>query len=324
MARLESVSVERWPVAGSFNIARGAKTHVDVVHCVVTDGKHRGQGEGTAIYYHGETAERCAEAIRVFADANPIFDRESVNAVMSPGAARNALDCALWDLEAKATGAPVWQLAGLPEPRPLATAFTVSLDTPAIMEAAARKAAGTFGLLKCKLTGEGDRDRIVAVRQGAPDARLIVDANESWRGRDVALEAEALAALGVELIEQPLPAGEDDALADVRSPVPFCADESCQSARDMPKLGQYQAINIKLDKAGGLSEAMVMQGAARRAGQKLMLGCMLSTSLGIAPAFMLASEADWVDLDGALLLARDRAGGLVVRDGLLQPGSIWG
>ncbi|WP_443971183.1 dipeptide epimerase [Sphingobium sp. CR28] len=324
MARLESVSVERWPVAGSFNIARGAKTYVDVVHCVVTDGRHRGQGEGTAIYYHGETAESCAQSIRVFAEANPTFDRETVNVGMPPGAARNALDCALWDMEAKAEGAPVWQLAELPEPRPLATAFTVSLDTPAVMEAAARKAALTFGLLKCKLTGEGDRDRIAAVREGAPDVRLIVDANESWRGRDIALEAEALAALGVELIEQPLPAGDDAGLADVRSSVPFCADESCQSARDLPNLRQYQAINIKLDKAGGLSEAIAMRAAARRAGQKIMLGCMLSTSLGIAPPFLLAGEADWVDLDGALLLANDRAGGFVVRDGLLQPGAIWG
>ncbi len=324
MARLESVSVERWPVAGSFNIARGAKTHVDVVNCVVTNGRHRGQGEGTAIYYHGETAESCAEFIRTFAEANPMFDRESVNGTMPPGAARNALDCALWDLEAKAAGTPVWQLARLAEPRPLPTAFTVSLDTPAIMEAAARKAARTFGLLKCKLTGEGDGDRIAAVREGAPDARLIVDANESWRGRNVVLEAETLAALGVELIEQPLPAGEDGLLANVRSPIPFCADESCQSGRDIPNLGQYQAINIKLDKAGGLSEAMAMHGAARQAGQRIMLGCMLSTSLGIAPAFLLAGEADWVDLDGALLLAKDRAGGFVVRDGLLQPSAIWG
>ncbi len=323
--RLESVAVERWPVAGSFNISRGAKTHVDVVVCTVTDGDHVGRGEGTPIYYHGETAQDCAAAIQAVADTSDAFDREALRGLMPPGAARNALDCALWDIEAQRTGRPVWQLAALPEPQPLPTAFTISLDTPDVMAEAARKAAARgFMLLKCKLTGQGDRERMAAVRAGAPDARLIVDANESWAGLDLAAEAAALGALGVALIEQPLPAGADDALGGTRAAVPFCADESCQSLADLPKLGGYQAINIKLDKAGGLTEALAMASTAREQGLGIMVGCMLATSLGIAPAFLLGQLADWVDLDGALLLARDRADGLEARDGKIEAGKLWG
>ena len=324
--RLEGVTVERWPVAGAFVISRGAKTHVDVVVCTVTDGVHLGRGEGTPIYYHGETAEDCAEAIRFVAKQADAFDREALRRLMPPGAARNALDCALWDIEAKRTKRPVWALAGLPEPRPLPTAFTISLDTPdAMAEAAEAAAARGFTLLKCKLTGEGDRERVAAVRAGAPDAALIVDANESWAGLDLAAEAAALGALGVTLIEQPLPAGRDGALANIEAAVPFCADESCQSLADMPPAGSfYQAINIKLDKAGGLTEALAMAKVARERNLRIMVGCMLGTSLGIAPAFLLGQVADWVDLDGALLLARDRDGGLDAERGSLKPGKLWG
>lgn len=327
MIRVCDVRVERWPVAGAFTISRGAKTHVDVLLCSVGDGVHEGRGEATPIYYHGETAEGCALAIRDFAAGfgGQGLSREAVNAQMPRGAARNALDCALWDLEAQRKGAPVWQISGLPEPKPLPTAYTISIDRPAQMEADARTAASRgFGLLKCKLGGEGDLDRIAAVRHGAPDVRLIVDANESWNGRDIAAEAAALVALGVELIEQPICHGEEARLAGVVSPVPFCADESCQDRADMPRLADFPAINIKLDKAGGLTEAIALRDSALAVQKRLMLGCMLSTSLGIAPAFLLASQADWVDLDGALLLERDREGGLVVQDGLLHPGTLWG
>lgn len=327
VVRLESVTVERWPVAGAFTISRGAKTHVDVVVCTVSGGAHTGRGEATPIYYHGEDAEGCAAEIGAYAEAAGAvaLSRERVNAEMPRGAARNALDCALWDWEARHAGAAVWQLAGLAEPAPLPTAFTISISEPAQMEADARAAvARGFALLKCKLSGEGDAARIAAVRHGAPDARLIVDANESWNGHDLIAEAEALVALGVELIEQPIRHGEEAQLAGVASPVPFCADESCQDRADMPRLADFPAINIKLDKAGGLTEGMKLADIAQAQGKRLMLGCMLSTSLGIAPAFLLGSHAEWVDLDGALLLARDREGGLAVRDGLLHPGTLWG
>jgi len=323
--RLHDVAVERFPVAGAFTISRGAKTFVDVVRCAVSDGVHVGRGEGTAIYYHGETAETCAQAIRAAARSPDAFDRERLRGLMPPGAARNALDCALWDLEARRSGQPVWALAGLPAPAAVRTAYTISLGDPGVMaEAAAQAWSRGFTLLKCKLTGDGDRARIGAVREGAPQADLIVDANESWAGLDVAAEAAALAALGVTLIEQPLPAQADEGLRRIASPVPLCADESCQSLADLPGLGGYQAINIKLDKAGGLTEALAMAEAARTAGLKVMIGCMLGTSLGIAPAFLLAQRADWVDLDGALLLAEDRPGGLPVERGMLQPGTLWG
>lgn len=322
MIHLLSATVERWPVAGAFIISRGAKTEVDVVVCTVGDGIYVGRGEGTAIYYEGETAESCAAAIQAY--SGPL-DRQALLREMPRGAARNALDCALWDLEAKRAGVPVWQMAGLTRPAPLPSAFTISLNDPATMEGDARGAAARgFGLLKCKLTGEGDRARIAAVRAGAPDARLIVDANESWHDLDIANEARALAEMGVEMVEQPVIHGREEALADVRAPIPLCADESCHTRADLDRLGDFDAVNIKLDKAGGLTEALALSRAARERGFRIMVGCMLGTSLGIAPAALVAQGADWIDLDGALLLARDRDGGLLLRDGLLQPGSLWG
>lgn len=322
---LQSVAVERFPVAGAFTISRGAKTFVDVVTCTVTDGLLTGRGEGTPIYYHGETAQDCADAIARITRSPEAFDRERLRAIMPPGAARNALDCALWDIATRRAGRPAWELAGLAAPRPLRTAYTISLDTPAAMAAAAQRASGQgFTLLKCKLTGEGDEARIAAVRAGAPDATLIVDANESWAAADLAARAGALAALGVTLIEQPLPAGRDAALAGAALPVTICADESCQSLRDLDGLAGYQAINIKLDKAGGLTEALAMARAARARGLRIMVGCMLGSSLGIAPAFLLGQLADWIDLDGALLLARDRDEALIARDGALHWGPLWG
>lgn len=316
--------VERWPVAGQFIIARGAKTYVDVLLVAAREGDHVGMGEATAIYYNQESAESCLkqveDVIDALSDLGAREAREAVQTLLPPGAARNALDCALWDLEAKAAGVPVWQLAGLSEaPRPLQTAFTISLGAPEVMEADAAKAAARgFGLLKLKLTGEGDRERVAAVRSGAPEARLIVDANESWGAMGIAAEAAELAALGVEMIEQPVPVGQDALLEGVSSPVPFLADESCLSAADIDLCARYyDGINIKLDKAGGLTEALAMVREAEARGLKVMVGCMLSTSLGIAPAFLAAQGADWVDLDGPALLAEDRDSGFQFEGGMI-------
>lgn len=314
MTPAREVAIERWPVAGSFTIARGAKTHVDVVTVTLTQDGVKGRGEATPIYYHGETAEGVADALR---GSKPL----------GRGAARNALDCAMWDLKAKLEGVPVWQLAGLPAPRPLVTAYTISLGEPERMRADAARAASVYPLLKLKLAGDGDMDRVAAVREGAPAARLIVDANEAWTGRDVAAEAARLLPYGVELIEQPVRAGEDALLDGVRSPIPLCADESCQDRADLERcVGRYQAINIKLDKAGGLTEAIALADAAVDAGLELMVGCMLSTSLGIAPASLVAQRARWVDLDGPLLLARDRKARMRFEGALMHPpeAALWG
>ena len=326
-ARL-TVAVERWPVAGAFTIARGAKTHVDVVVAEIRHGTAVGRGEATPIYYHGESADSVHAALVGLASAIAGgAKRADLPRLIGPGAARNALDCALWELEAKRSGVPVWQAAGLEPPSPLATAFTISLAEPERMEADARAAAGRYDLLKLKLAGEGDIARVAAVRRGAPAARLIVDANESWTGRDVAAEAAALVPYGVELIEQPVAAGRDALLDGVTSPIPLCADESCQDRADLARCrGRYAAINIKLDKAGGLTEALAIAEAARAAGFEFMVGCMLATSLGVAPAFLVAQGARWIDLDGPLLLARDRPGGFRF-DGQTMPPidrAFWG
>jgi L-Ala-D/L-Glu epimerase len=318
--------VERWPVAGQFIISRGAKTYVDVLVVAAGDGQYVGMGESTAIYYHNETAGSCLRQVEgVFEALEPMESQQArlaVQNLLPPGAARNALDCALWDLAAKQAGQPVWQLAGLKAaPKALQTAFTISLGEPDVMQADAAKAAVRgFALLKLKLTGEGDRERVAAVRAGAPDARMIVDANESWGGLDVAAEAAALAALGVEMIEQPVPVGQDAMLDGVKSPVPFLADESCQSLADIELCARYyDGINIKLDKAGGLTEALAMACEAESRGLKVMVGCMLSTSLGIAPAFLVAQDAGWVDLDGPALLAEDRDDGFRFEAGQIVP-----
>ncbi len=291
-----------------------------------SDGKYVGMGEGTAIYYRGESAESClTQVTSVIDDLEPLdadAARALVQLLLPPGAARNAVDCALWDLAAKAAGQPLWRYAGLrEEPRPLTTAFTISLGAAAAMEAdAAKAAANGYALLKLKLTGEGDGERVKAVRAGAPEARLIVNANESWAGLDIAAEAAVMAELSVEMIEQPVPAGRDDMLSGVKSPLPLIADESCHTATDVARLAScYDGLNIKLDKAGGLTEALRLADAAEAAGMKIMVGCMLSTSLGIAPAFLVAQCAHWVDLDGPALLAGDREGRFGFAGGKIIP-----
>ncbi|MBO9380638.1 dipeptide epimerase [Sphingomonas histidinilytica] len=320
--------IETWPVAGSFVIARGAKTQVDVVVVEISEAGHRGRGEATAIYYHGESAESVLAQAETMADAIAGgIGREDLLRAMPRGAARNAIDAALWDIDAKRTSRPAWSLAGLAEPMPVQSAFTISLGEPERMEADARAAASVYPLLKLKLAGEGDIDRVAAVRRGAPEARLIVDANEGWTGRDVVAEAAALLPYGVELIEQPVRVGEDHLLDGLRSPIPLCADESCQDRADLARcVGRYQAINIKLDKAGGLTEALALAVEARSLGLELMVGCMLSTSLGIAPAILAAQQARWVDIDGPLLLAADRDDPVRFDRGVAYPArpSLWG
>jgi L-Ala-D/L-Glu epimerase len=301
-----SVTIERWPVAGAFIIARGAKTHVDVVVVEAREGETIGRGE---------SAQSCVDQIAALPAG---IDRAAVQHLLPHGAARNAVDCALWDLAARQAGVPLWHLAGLPDPQPLVTAMTVSLGTPEKMEADAAALSQKTSLLKLKLAGEGDADRVAAVRRGAPLSRIIVDANEAWTGRDVGAEAAVLAGFGVEMIEQPVKAGEDHLLDGVVSPLPFVADESCQDRADLARIqGRYAGINIKLDKAGGLTEALALAAEARSMGFAVMIGCMLSTSLGIAPAFLLGAGARWVDLDGALLLAEDRAERCAMRDGMM-------
>lgn len=312
-----TASIERWPVAGSFVIARGAKTHVDVIVVEARDGAFAGRGEGTPIYYRDETARTCIAQISALP---PNLDRQSLQHLLPPGAARNAVDCALWDLEARTAGVPVWQLAGMDAPRPLVTAMTVSVSSPDKVETDARTLSELTSLIKLKLSGDGDVERISAVRRGAPQARLIVDANEAWAGHDVAARAASFLPYGIELIEQPLKSGEDQILDSIASPIPLCADESIHDRADLERCrGRYQAINIKLDKAGGLTEALALKTQAQAMGFKVMVGCMLGTSLGIAPAFLVAQGVDWVDLDGALLLGRDRGERFEMEGGVLSP-----
>ena len=295
-------AVESFPLARAFTISRGSRTQARVVTATVRDGGHVGRGEGVPYARYGETAEGVAAAI----EGARATTREALALELPPGAARNALDCALWDLEAKRTGRRAWELAGLPAPGPEVTAYTLSLDAPEAMRAQAAEHAHR-PLLKVKLGAEGDMARLEAVRAGAPRARLIVDANEGWSAEAYAELAPHLARLGVAMVEQPLPAGADEALAGMERPVPVCADESCHDRASLPALrGRYDLVNVKLDKAGGLSEALALRDAARAGGFGVFVGCMVGSSLAMAPAVLVAQGADYVDLDGPLLLARDR------------------
>jgi L-alanine-DL-glutamate epimerase-like enolase superfamily enzyme len=323
-----SVRTERWPIAGAFTISRGAKTEAVVVVAELDDGTHRGRGECVPYARYGETVEGVAAAIAAMAPAIAQgLHRARLQSAMPPGAARNAIDCAFWDLEAKRAGRPAHALAALPPPQPLTTAYTISLGTPEAMAQAAAKAAGRR-LLKIKLGGGADDDaRIRAVRRAAPSSELIVDANEGWTPADLARNLAVCATAGVTLVEQPLPAGRDDALADMARPIPVCADESVHAAASLAALvGKYDAVNIKLDKTGGLTEALAMAAEAERLGFSLMAGCMVATSLAMAPAMLVAQRARVVDLDGPLLLARDRSDGLRYEASLVHPPTpaLWG
>ena len=307
MARGLSLAVERFPIAGAFTISRGSRTEIAVVVATIRDGDVVGRGECVPYPRYGESIESVCALIEGQAEAVAGgMTRAELRERMPAGAARNALDCALFDWEAKSQGRRAWEIAGLPAPQPVTTAYTLSLGTPESMGEAARAAAAR-PLLKVKLGGDGDPARIAAVRAGAPQSRLIVDANEAWRPENLDENLAACLAAGVALIEQPLPAGEDAVLAGRPHPVPICADESLHDRKDLDALaGRYDAINIKLDKTGGLTEAVMLAHEARARGLTVMIGCMLGTSLGMAPATLLTHHADFVDLDGPLLLARDR------------------
>ena len=323
------VASERWPIAGSFAISRGAKTEAAVVVAQIHDGIATGRGECVPYARYGESVESVMAAIETMRPALASgLDRIRLQSAMPPGAARNALDCAFWDLEAKRSGRPVHELAGLPAPRPLTTAFTISLAAPAAMAEAAAKAASR-PLLKIKLGGSdgSDPERIAAVRAAAPKSTLIVDANEGWTEDNLAANLAACAQAGVVLVEQPLPEGRDGALAGLRRPIPVCADESVHDRASLSGLtGKYDAVNIKLDKTGGLTEALAMAEAATQGGFAIMAGCMVATSLAMAPALLLAQAARFTDLDGPLLLAKDREPGLRYDGSLVYPppSALWG
>ncbi|MEZ4440579.1 MAG: N-acetyl-D-Glu racemase DgcA [Polyangiaceae bacterium] len=318
--------LERLPLAQTFRIARGAKDEAVVVVAEVSDGAHRGWGESVPYARYGESPEGVLAALEGVAEALAEgLDREALQTTMPPGAARNALDAALWDLEAQRRGEPVFALLGLREPRPTPTCFTLVVDRPGAVEDAARRAAG-HGWLKLKLAGDDDDlARLEAARRGAPDTPLVVDANESWDLPRYRRLAPELPRLGVALLEQPFPARADDALTELPHPVPICADESAHHRGDLPALrGRYDAVNVKLDKAGGLTEALAFAQAAEAAGLGVVVGCMVCSSLGTAPAHLLTDGALVVDLDGPLWLRRDRAEGVALRDHRLRPGRLWG
>jgi L-alanine-DL-glutamate epimerase-like enolase superfamily enzyme len=322
-----AAEIGRWPIAGAFAISRGAKTEAITVVAQIGQGGHTGRGECVPYARYGETPEATLGALLSTQEAlRKGLGREALQAVLPAGAARNALDCALLDLEAKKRGRRAWELLGRPAPRPCTTAFTISLGTPEEMAAATAKAANR-PLLKIKLGGEGDGERIAAVRKEAPESELIVDANEAWTPSNLQQNLNACAAAGVTLVEQPLPAGQDELLARIRRPVAVCADESVHDRTSLEGLRErYDAVNIKLDKTGGLTEALAMADAARALGFEIMVGCMVATSLAMAPALLLTPQARFVDLDGPLLLAKDRDGGLRYDGSTIYPpdAALWG
>jgi L-alanine-DL-glutamate epimerase-like enolase superfamily enzyme len=299
-----AVRRERFALARVFTISRGSKTAAEVLTVTVTRGGVTGRGECVPYARYGESLASVEAQIAGLPER---IGRAALQEALPPGAARNAVDCALWDLEARVAGRRVWELAGLPAPVPCVTAFTLSLDTPAAMRAQAAENAFR-PVLKIKLGTPDDMPRLEAVRQGAPRAAIVVDANEGWSAAVYADLAPHLVRLGVRLVEQPLPAGQDEALEGLPRPVPVCADESCHDRASLSRLrGRYDLVNIKLDKAGGLTGALALRDAARAAGFGVMVGCMVGSSLAMAPAVLVAQGADWVDLDGPLLLAEDRA-----------------
>ncbi|PWE32430.1 dipeptide epimerase [Maritimibacter sp. 55A14] len=298
-----TVTRDTFPLAEVFTISRGSRTEAQVLTVRITEAGAAGWGECVPYARYGETLESVTAQIEGL--LLPL-DRIALQDMLPAGAARNAVDCALWDWEAKRRGARVWELLGLPAPQPEVTAFTLSLDTPEMMRAAAARNAHR-PLLKIKLGTPDDMPRLEAVRAGAPEARIIVDANEGWTAGVYTELAPHLLRLGVQMVEQPLPAGNDDMLAEIARPLPVCADESCHDRASLPGLrGKYDMVNIKLDKTGGLTEALALREAARAEGYSVMVGCMVGSSLAMAPAVLLAQGADFTDLDGPLLLAQDR------------------
>ncbi|MGM3176093.1 N-acetyl-D-Glu racemase DgcA [Dickeya lacustris] len=321
------VTHERWALKETFRVSRGSKTHADVIKVTIRDGHYEGHGESVPYARYGESIDGVAAQLWAqHAAVREGLDCQALQHCLPAGAARNALDCALWDLACQQRSTPVWQLAGLPRPRPLMSAFTLSLDSPEKMAEAARRHAHR-PLLKLKLADASDIERVAAVRERAPTAKLIVDANEGWTPDLYLKLVPELLRLGVSLIEQPLPASDDAALAELPHPIALCADESCHDRQSLPGLSsRYEHINIKLDKTGGLTEALLLRQAAQAQGFGIMVGCMVSTSLSMAPATLVAQGVQTVDLDGPLLLADDRVGGLVWRDSqlYLPEEGLWG
>ena len=318
---------EVWPLARPFRISRGTRTAAEVLTVEIARAGFRGRAEAVPYPRYGQTTGSSLEEIeRVRPAVEAGASRRDLASLMAPSAARNALDCALWDLEAKTTGVPVWRLAGLDEPGDLETAVTLSLDEPEAMGAAAVEHRDR-PLLKVKLDGERALERLRAVREGAPDARLAVDANEAWSADLLRELGDDLAALGVETVEQPLPAGDDGALAGIDCPVALCADESCHGSDTVAGLAdRYDMVNVKLDKTGGLTGALALRRAAVAAGLRVMVGCMVGTSLAMAPAMLVAQGATMVDLDGPLLMERDREPGVAFDGSTMRPcpPELWG
>ncbi|TAY17333.1 dipeptide epimerase [Rhizobium leguminosarum] len=327
MPRTLDIQMNSFPIAGTFTISRGAKTEAEVITCTLVEEGAQGRGECVPYRRYGETMESVfaqIEAARPLIEAG--ISRHDLLSAMPPGAARNAVDCALWDLRAKQTGDSVAARLGIAAPQPLTTAYTISLGEPEVMAAQAREHAGR-ALLKVKVGTGDDESRIRAIRAAAPDATIILDANEGWPEAVLERHLHIAAEAGIALVEQPLPAGRDGLLAEIRRPLLVCADESVHHTGDLASLAnRYDAINIKLDKTGGLTEALSMKAEAERLGFSIMIGCMVGTSLAMAPAALLAQNVDFVDLDGPLLLARDREPGLLYAASLVFPpeSTLWG
>ena len=318
-----TVTRDIFPLRHAFTISRGSRTEARVLTVIAEDAGHIGRGECVPYPRYGESLDSVAAQIEALPET---LDRAVLQDLLPPGAARNAVDCALWDLEARSSGTRVWRLAGLPEPRPQITAYSLSLADPETMRAKAAEHAHR-PLLKIKLGGEGDLARIEAVRAGAPASRIIVDANEGWTPEIYAGLAPTLVRLHVEMVEQPFPAKADDMLGEIARPLPVCADESCHDRATLKGLkGKYDMVNIKLDKTGGLTEALALRAQAQAEGFGIMTGCMVGSSLGMAPAVLVAQGAAITDLDGPLLLAEDRSAPLEYDDRGVHPSApeLWG
>ncbi|MFY0692665.1 MAG: dipeptide epimerase [Paracoccaceae bacterium] len=318
-----TVRADSFRLAEVFTISRGSRTEAKVLTAEIGREGYRGWGECVPYARYGETLESVAAQITSLPAG---ITRTDLQEALPPGAARNAVDCALWDLEAKRRGAPVWKLAGISAPKPQVTAYTLSLDTPERMEQAAARHRHR-PILKIKLGTADDMARLEAVRRGAPETRIIIDANEGWTAEVYADLVPHLQRLGVALVEQPLPAGSDDALSEIARPVPVCADEACHDRASLPALkGKYDLVNIKLDKTGGLTEALALRDAARAEGYGVMVGCMIGSSLAMAPAVLVAQGADVTDLDAPLLLAEDRDQPLKIDSAGVHPAAsgLWG
>ncbi len=318
---------ESWLIEGSFTISRGSRTHANVVVVELQQGEHTGRGECVPYARYDESIESVIAELAALEDKIVAgLTRQEMQSLLPAGAARNALDCAYWDLACKQSGQRIWQQLEVAQPESVITAFTLSLDTPERMKAAAIKNAHR-PLLKLKLAGEGDVERVAAVREGSPNARIIVDANEGWNEAQYLEMVPELVKLNVEMIEQPFPASDDAALAHLPRPITLCADESCHDSSSLKNIiGRYDMINIKLDKTGGLTEAIALKEEAEKAGLQIMVGCMVATSLAMAPAFIVAQNVQIVDLDGPLLLAEDRQSGIQFDESLMNvyQAALWG